>query len=362
MRPSGADGVGSRVTLQTIADRLGVSRATVSNAYNRPDRLTAELRERILATARRLGYPGPDPAARRLRLGRAGAVGLLFTEPLSYAFSDPAAVLFVGAVARECESADAGLLLLPSPPHADIARTIRQAVVDAMCIYSMPEEHEAVAAVLERRLPTVFVDQPRIRGTAFVGVDDHRGGRLIGEHVTGLGHRHIAILTPRLLPDDYVGPVGEDRLDATTYRIFQDRLDGIHEALRRCGIPRSSVVTQERGNSPEAGEAGTHALLDHTPRPTAVLALTDQLALGALRAARTRGLSVPGDLTVTGFDDIPGASTASPPLTTVRQPLVDKGTAAGRLLLQLVRGEGTEEEILDLELVPRGSSGPCPEP
>lgn len=360
MRPRGADDVRSRVTLQTIADMLGVSRATVSNAYNRPDRLTPELRERILATARRLDYPGPDPAARRLRLGRAGVVGLLFTEPLSYAFSDPVAVRFVGAVARECETADAGLLLLPSPPRADIARTIRQAVVDAMCIYSMPEDHEAVAAVQQRRLPTVFVDQPRIPGTAFVGVDDRRGGRLVGEHVAGLGHRNLGVLTPRLLPDDYTGPVGEGRIAATTYRIFSERLGGIHEALRRHGIPEHSVDTQERGNTPDAGEAGTHALLDRAPRPTAVLALTDQLALGALRAARARGLSVPGDLTVTGFDDIPEVATAEPPLTTVRQPLAEKGTVAGRLLLGLEGGEGARERILDLELVTRASSGRRP--
>lgn len=354
-------GVRSRVTLQTIADMVGVSRATVSNAYNRPDRLTAELREQILSTASRLGYAGPDPAARQLRLGRAGVVGLLFTEPLSYAFSDPAATLFLGAVARECETADAGLLLLPSPPDADAANTIRRAVVDAMCIYSMPEDHEAVDAVLERRLPTVFVDQPRIRGTAFVGVDDRHGGRLLGEHVRDLGHRRIGILTPRLLPDDYTGPVGRERLAATTYRVFRERLGGIENALLGRQDPDATVTAQEHSNTPEAGEAGTHALLDREPGITAVLALTDQLALGALRAARARGLAVPDDLTVTGFDDIPAAATTDPPLTTVRQPLADKGTVAGQLLLQLVRTEPAEERLLDLQLAVRGSSGPCRE-
>lgn len=338
---------------------IGVSRATVSNAYNRPDRLSPELREQILEAARQLGYPGPDPAARRLRLGRSGVVGLLFTEPLSYAFSDPAAVLFLSAVARECETANAGLLLMPSPPNADIARTLRQAVVDSMCIYSMPEDHEAVNAVMERQLPTVFVDQPRIRGTAFVGVDDRHGGRLIGEHVTALGHHHVGILTPRLLPDDYVGPVSDDRLAASTFRIFKERFSGIRDALLQGAVPDVSVTTQERGNTPEEGEAGALVLLDSEPRPTALLGLTDQLALGALRAARARGLSVPGDLTVTGFDDIPEAATSDPPLTTIQQPLVEKGTAAGRLLLDLVQGGPAKEEMLSIRLVTRESSGPA---
>ncbi|GGO45811.1 transcriptional regulator [Streptomyces daqingensis] len=354
-------GAGSRVTLQTVADVVGVSRATVSNAYNRPERLGAELREQILDAARQLGYPGPNPAARQLRLGRSGMVGLLFTEPLSYAFSDPAAVLFLGAVARECETANAGLLLLPSPPNSDMARTLRGAVVDSMCIYSMPEDHEAVQAVMERQLPTVFVDQPRIRGTAFVGVDDRHGGRLVGEHVTALGHHNVGILTPRLLADDYVGPVGDDRLAASTFRIFKERFSGIRDALRHGPLPDVRITTQERNNTPEDGEAGAHVLLDSEPRPTAILGLTDQLALGALRAARARGLSVPGDLTLTGFDDIPEAATSDPPLTTIQQPLVEKGTAAGRLLLDLLQGGPAKEEMLNIRLLVRESSGPARE-
>jgi DNA-binding LacI/PurR family transcriptional regulator len=104
--------VPNRVTLQTIADALGVSRTTVSNAYNRPDQLATELRERILATARELGYSGPDPAARRLRSGRRDVVGLLFTEQLSYAFTDPAAVMLLQGIARATEAAGLALLLI----------------------------------------------------------------------------------------------------------------------------------------------------------------------------------------------------------------------------------------------------------
>ena len=102
-----------KVTLQTIAEHLGVSRTTVSNAYNRPDQLAPELRERVLATAAELGYPGPDPAARRLRSGGREAIGLLFTESLAYAFNDPGAVLFLQGFSRATEEAGLALLLLP---------------------------------------------------------------------------------------------------------------------------------------------------------------------------------------------------------------------------------------------------------
>jgi len=117
-------------TLASLAAELGVSRTTVSNAYNRPDQLSAPLRARVLEAARRLGYPGPDPVARSLRTRKAGAVGLLLTEALSYAFRDPAATGFLEGLALACEEAGQGLLLVPvSPEQADVT-AVHQAGVD----------------------------------------------------------------------------------------------------------------------------------------------------------------------------------------------------------------------------------------
>jgi DNA-binding LacI/PurR family transcriptional regulator len=352
-------GVARRATLQTIADAVGVSRATVSNAYNRPDQLGAELRERIMDAARELGYPGPDPAARSLRRGQAGAVGLLFTETLSYAFSDAAAVAFLEGLARRCEEAGAALLLLPLPASgAGGGEAVREAVVDALCIYSMPHHHPAVDAVLERRLPTVIVDEPYLEGTTFVGIEDRRGARLIGEHLTGLGHRRVAAIVPSLVPDRRHGLATPERLRDAAYDVDRQRLAGLREALEEVGVSWEDLAIYECDNREEGGlEAGEH-LLRRDPRPTALFATTDVLALGALRAARELGLSVPGDVSITGFDDIPEAARAEPPLTTVRQPLVEKGIAAGRLLLGLMEGGETREETLPVELVTRGSTGP----
>src|SRR5215218_5240547 len=122
-----------RVTLQTLADALGVSRTTASNAFNRPDQLNPALRERVLALAAELGYAGPDPAGRALRSGRAGAIGVLLTERLSYAFGDPAAVATLRGLAEEAERFGISLSLLPAPLSDGVAdaAAVRHALVDA---------------------------------------------------------------------------------------------------------------------------------------------------------------------------------------------------------------------------------------
>ena len=147
---SGSSKVRRPATLASLAAELGVSRTTVSNAYNRPDQLSAPLRERVLEAARRLGYPGPDPVARSLRTRRAGAVGLLLTEALSYAFRDPVATGFLEGLALACEQAGQGLLLVPvSPEHADVA-AVHRAGVDGFVVYSVREDDPHFLAVLER--------------------------------------------------------------------------------------------------------------------------------------------------------------------------------------------------------------------
>ena len=316
--------VGKRVTLMTIAEAVGVSRTTVSNAYNRPDQLAPELRDRILGTARDLGYPGPDPAARRLRSGRRDAVGLL---GLSYASGDPASVMLLGGIARATEAVGLALLLVPERGG------VRDAVVDAFCLCSLAAEHPSVEAARERGVPLVVVDEPRIAGHAFVGIEDRRGARLAVEHLLALGHRRFAMLA--------------------TAAIHPDRLAGYREALEAAGIDPAAVPRYElTADRPGHGLEGGRLALAADPRPTALIAATDQLALGALAAASEAGLRVPDDLSVVGFDDVPAAAWAH--LTTVRQPLFEKGEVAGRLLSG---GAGGREVILPVELVVRGSTG-----
>jgi DNA-binding LacI/PurR family transcriptional regulator len=343
--------VGNRVTLKTIADVVGVSRTTVSNAYNRPDQLAPELRDRILGTARELGYHGPDPAARRLRSGRRDAVGLLVAEGLSYAFTDPASVRLLQGIARATE--DAGVALLVVPERGDV----RDAVVDAFCLYSLPVEHPNVAAVQERGVPLVVVDEPRLDGHAFVGIEDRRGASLAAEHLLALGHRRFALLIDPTRLDGYAGPFTPEREATAPSVVHLDRLGGYRDALAASGVDWAAMPRFELpANVPEQGLEGGRWALASDPRPTAVIAATDQLALGAVEAAREAGLRVPEDVSIVGFDDVPGAAWSRPGLTTVRQPLFEKGEAAGRLLSSVAE---PRDVILPVELVVRGSTGPA---
>jgi DNA-binding LacI/PurR family transcriptional regulator len=345
-----------RVTLQTIADALGVSRTTVSNAYNRPDQLAPELRERILARARELGYAGPDAAARRLRSGRRDAFGLLFTDDLGYAFNDPAAVLLLQGVAGVVEDEGVALLIMPTGERHAPRELIRDAVVDGFCAYSFSDDHPALEAVLERRLPLVVVDEPRLPRHHFVGIDDRGGAREVARHVVSLGHRRIGVVVDRLAGDGFAGFVDAGRRAAATYRVTRERIEGFAEGLAEAGIELDRLpVLEQSSNRRDFGRAGAAALLERDPEVTAVLAMTDELALGAMEELRARGIDVPGRVSVTGFDDVPEAAVSAPSLTTVRQPLRRKGEEAGRLLIH--PPAEPREVLLPVDLVVRHSTG-----
>lgn len=348
-----------RVTIGAIAAALGVSRATVSNAYNRPDQLSATLRRRVLETAARLGYAGPDPAARSLRRGQAGAIGLLYADRLSYAFADPAAVLFLDGVSEATEEAGLNLLLVAAPPrqHCDPAKVVR-AVVDGFILHSMADDDPLVKAAIERGLPIVAVDQPEPAGVPFVSIDDEGGARAAAEHLVQLGHRHVGVVTFRITPDAVSGLVDRREQQAATMRVARVRLQAYKSALKAAGVAWADVpVYQCAEHTPFEGRAAAEILLARSPRPTAILATSDQLALGALEAARQRGLRVPEDVSVVGFDDIPAAAQATPGLTTVHQPHGEKGERAARLLIAQIRGEVVASpELFPTRIVIRGSS------
>ena len=360
-------GTGSRgATLKDVAAAAGVSRTTVSNAYNRPGKLSAAVRTRVLAAARELGYPGPDPVARSLRTGRVGALGVLLAEALAFAFDDPAAVMLLRGVAEAGQLADMGLSLLPAPPErptgaATATQAVAGAVVDGFLVYHLPDGHPSIPAVLGRRLPTVVVDGPDLEGVAFVGVDDRGGARRAAEHVLALGHRRIGVLVDRLAADAYRGPVDDQRRGASGFRAARLRLAGYADALQAAGLAWESIPVQECGVPNRAsGHAGAAALLDRAPELTAILATTDLLARGAIQAAHERDLPVPGALSVVGFDDLPDADSTD--LTTVHQPLADKGRIAARLLLQALDGAVPPTSHIELptRLIVRGSTAQPP--
>ncbi|GAA3552830.1 LacI family DNA-binding transcriptional regulator [Kribbella ginsengisoli] len=341
-----------RVTIKTVAQAAGVSPSTVSNAYNKPDQLSAAVRERILAKAAELGYAGPDAAARALRSGKAGAVGVLFTDKLSYAFSDPYAVGFLAGLAEVAEEFTTSLLLMPIS-SVDIesgTNAVRQAAIDTAAIFCVDHGHPALEMLKNRGIPMVSTQRGHDLADGWVAIDELDSAAAMGEHLARLGHRDVVVLV--------------DSHQATSRQPIELDLDqvGCDDCeLRIAGLRKTMPDARLRivsggHNAFGSGLAAAGWVLDSQDRPTAIAGLSDVQALGAMEAMKTRGL-IPGrDLTVTGFDDIPAAETAG--LTTIRQPIKDKGRAVGRLLLD---PNATERHLtMPTELVVRASSGPAP--
>jgi DNA-binding LacI/PurR family transcriptional regulator len=349
-----------RPTLQTVADVVGVSRSTVSNAYSRPDQLSPELRKRILDAARRVGYAGPDPTARSLRRGRAGTVGVLFTASLPYAFTDPYAVQFLRGLAESVQGHETGLLLIPqSLADEQIAvNAVNNAAVDAFCIFCMPDWHPSLAAIEARGLPMVSGQRRPTDGaeTLFVGIDEADATRAAGRHLTRLGHRRVAVIGDHLLAGP-TRPVSLATPDDVAYSGSRGRLRGYYEAFREAGVDWADIITISTDvNSKEAGRAAAAHVLDQAQPPTAVVAFSDILALGALDALAAHGLRPGHDVSVIGFDDIPEAGRAG--LTTIRQPAAERGRLSGQLLLDPPTDPTGRQIVLPTELVIRDSTRP----
>ncbi len=346
-----------RPTLADVAAKVGVSRTTVSNAYNRPDQLSAQMRDRILAAAADLGYAGPDPMARSLRTGRTGSIGLIFSGQLSTAFSDPNSVEFLQGVAAACEERDESLLLVPAGAEAAHMATVTRAAVDGFVIYSMPAGDPHIAAVLSRPEPAVVVDSPfGVDGVDYVGIEDRPGFRSIASHVLGLGHRRIALVAARCGDTRRWGPMSWGDVAGEPSAVVSERLGGMSDVLTERGLDPLGVRIELSGeNTYEAGGAAVARLLADDPSLTAIMCTSDVLALGVLGELTRRGVAVPADVTVTGFDDIAGAGPAG--LTTVRQPTTLKGRRAAELLLDPEPRPGPRVDIMTTSLQVRSSSG-----
>jgi DNA-binding LacI/PurR family transcriptional regulator len=362
----------ARMTVKTLAAAVGVSPATISNAYNRPDQLSAELRDRILATAKELGYPGPDAAGRTLRMGRAEAVGVLLSERLSYAFSDPFAVEFLTGLSEVVEAQGISIVLMPlsapidgsgTRPNADDSdlTAVRNANIDALAILSLPTDHPAAIVARARGIRLVTTDISSDPESTWVAIDDFGAGVMVGEHLARLGHRDVAVLVETNQPAGSPGQsLEEDQLGFLDYAA---RVAGLRQALSG-----QVMIISGGHNSIESGATATSWLLDSdriptapiptapvptAPIPTAIVGLSDVLALGALQALASRGLSVPAEVSVCGFDDITAAAVAS--LTTIHQPIREKGQHVGRLLLD--PESQPRQVLLPISLITRGTTG-----
>lgn len=343
----------TQVTMKTLAEQLGVSATTVSNAYNKPDRLSGELREQIMSKAKELGYCGPSAAGRALRSGRTDVCGFLFGTELSRAFSDPYSVVFLAGLSAGVEHYGASVLLLRKPGAGEEDnQSLQRAAIDALVVCSPLADSRQLEVLRQRGVRIVGTE--RAGSGDWVAINDAKAGRLVGKHLERLGHRDVAVIAPGHGEDVEEFAYSPDRthplLRPGSYEA--ERLRGLWEKL-----PDARLRVVSTGHySRTSGRLAAAHVLDTQDRPTAIVALSDVLALGVLDAAAERGLRPGRDLSVVGFDDIPDAGFNG--LTTVRQPIEDKGRLAGRLAMD---PDYPQRQItLPIELLVRSSTGPAP--
>ncbi len=342
-----------KTTLATLAETLGVSRSTVSNAFSRPDQLSAPLRERILATAEELGYQGPSAAAASLRTGRTDTVGVLFTDSLGYAFTDPVSGLFLSGAAEAAEAAGLGLTVLSNPRGARRS-ALSKAMLDGLIVYSVDEDSPGLAVARRRGVPLVLVDQAPQSGETCVNITDQAGAASALTHLVRLGHRRIGAVTVAAGPAR-CEPVSPDA--SSENHVVRARMSGWREAAEAAGLEPLRVISCPV-NLREHGRSAAVLLL-RTP-VTAIVCLSDELALGVIDELTAHGIAVPDQISVVGFDDSPLAAHARPALTTVRQPARDKGRIAARELIARVSGaQGGAHHMLPTTLVMRESTAEC---
>jgi DNA-binding LacI/PurR family transcriptional regulator len=327
-----------RPRIGDVAARAGVSKTAVSFAFNQPDRLNGATRLRILDAAAELGYR-PSPIARRLVARRTDQLGV---------------VELLAGLGDACDEAGISLVLVP-PTGGSIARSIAGTLVDGLVLVGLSPDHPELEQVRASALPAVALDVDAWAGLDVIAIDDAGGARAAGQHLRQLGHRDIAIVLMASHPHS---------LFAEESGISGRRLAGLREGLGLApnaeegeGISLrviSSTVTVDGGRA-------AFELLAQDGLPTAVVATSDVIAVGILLAARDAGVRVPEELSVIGYDDIPGASWTAPSLTTVHQPIREKGRLAAERLIRRIRSDGAETartEVLPTRLVVRVSTAP----
>jgi DNA-binding LacI/PurR family transcriptional regulator len=341
--------------LADVARAAGVSQGTASNVFNRPERVRPEVRAKVEAAARQLAYRGPDPKGRLLRAGKVNAIGLVVMDNLSYFVNDPFCREFMRGVAEVCDERGAGVALVSAVDTKAAAWNIGSAVVDGFILYCVGHGDRLLELTRRRQLPFVAADVDAGPDANSILTDNRGGARLAAEHLIGLGHRRFGILSLETVADGRSGVMDRERRIAAQYAATRDRLLGYEDGLAAAGIAIDEVPIVESFNDRKSAAEGTATLFGMAPEMTALLAMSDVLALAAVEEAGKRGLDVPKNLSVVGFDDVPEAAASTPPLTTIAQPIVEKGRLAAQMIFD---GGPPRKELLRVSLVERASTMP----
>lgn len=334
-----------RATLEDVARLAGVSRSAVSLALRDSPRISVAKKAEIRATADRLGYV-PSSAGRALRAQRAGAVALVIPNTSNHIYGHPYFTHLLVGVTDAAQAHDSVTLVATNDDDQGgvtaYERVLRSGAADGAIVTSAAAADPNVSRMVHSSLPVVLVGRfPNLPTALSVGIDDEGAARMVTEHLLSHGYRRIGHIS---------GPLD--------HQAAIDRYAGFRRALSQLGEPTLQVHAQ--GDfSEESGRLATRELLDQAPSLEAIFAANDEMAYGALLELRARGLSVPQDVALAGFDDFGISRLTTPGITTITVPAEQLGRTAGeKLFASISRSEPAEHHtVLPVELLVRDSCG-----
>ncbi len=338
-----------RVTINDIARISGYSKTSVSFAFNDPGRISAKARDAILKVAEELGYI-PDPLARNFSLRKHHSIGILLPQLISSALQNPFIAQVIQGVGSVCQRYGYTLTLIP-PLRASISDAVRTAAVDGLITLGMEAEMKVVHVMKQRKIPYVTIDGSPSADMPSINIDDRRAAHDILKLVLDAGHRTIAIASFQ----DGIEELGVH--DSVTWL----RHEGYNDALAACNMCLDSmeitIITAEC--SIEGGRTVGSQILQMRERPTAIVCMSDIIAVGCQLELQATGVHVPADISIVGFDNIIEATMITPSLTTVDQPGGEKGRQAAELLFRQIREEPLEHNhiIVPYRIITRDSLG-----
>ncbi|AZH77034.1 MULTISPECIES: LacI family DNA-binding transcriptional regulator [Microbacterium] len=344
-----------RPTIADVAREAGVATSTASVVFSGKANVAAATRERVLAAAAELGYAGPDPRAASLRRGRSGIVAVVLEGHLRAAFLDPVTTAMMDGLTDGLADLSAGILLMRDEPGEEGA-AITHAPVDAFVLIGCSGRTRAsLEVVVGRGLPVVVIEGDAGEEIPRITLDNVAASADVARHVRDLGHRDVALVTLPLDSERERALVTPERIAAATVDVTVHRLEGMRQVF-----PDAPAVSASGSLIDEGVLVGRMLLADPATRPTAVLAQSDLLAVGVIRAAEELGLRVPEDLSVAGFDGIEVDGLGELTLTTSVQPAVEKGRAAGEQVARMLGGEPGITQHLTCVFRAGTTTGPVP--
>ena len=333
------------VTLKDIAQKVGYSVTTVSRALAGYDDVAEATRQVILKTAAETGYH-PNITARRLQKQCTDTIGFIIPTH-GPRFSDPYFSELLAGIGNAAVEHELDLLVSTRAPGAEelevYERMVRERRVDGLLVVRTRRQDQRIAYLVEHEFPFVAFGRSDLEADfPYLDVDGEAGMRQLAQHLIDLGHRRIGYICAPLV-----------------LMFASHRMKGYKKALAASGIPFDASLVIVGELTERSGYAVGQDFLTRDERPTAIIACNDLMALGAISAAQGLGLTVGRDVAVAGFDDVPLAEHANPPLTTVRQPIYEIGQRVCEMLVYLLQGKMLEDRhvILEPQLIVRESCG-----